>query len=280
MVNDDPSFLKTRIKKLEQLLAAKNGIFVTKEVAKVEFKEIPMIKDSQITRMEKAYENVTKEINRHEEAMGLFFDGVRTEVRNLQDSIHTFKATPAGVSPARRIDTTRHKDAPLHTDALPAGGLTGPEQKVLDALTWCESIGQMNPPNELIAFLSGYRHCRSTGYTNPRGYLKGKGLVVYSGSGVSLTPEGRANVNVKSTPLTTQELHSIVLNKLDGPEKKLLIPLLREYPRPISNIDLCTEAGYMHERSTGYTNPRGRLKTFGLVEYGQGSVVASNMLFI
>lgn len=158
--------------------------------------------------------------------------------------------------------------------------LSGPEQKVLNALAWCESIGQNSPPNELVAFLSGYSHYRSTGYTNPRGYLKGKGLIEYSGKGVSLTPSGRTFAIVPETPLTQEGLHRVVLNKLAGPERKLLQPLLQKYPDAISNTDLCAAAGYMHERSTGYTNPRGRLRSFGLIDYQNGEVIARDILFI
>lgn len=49
---------------------------------------------------------------------------------------------------------TRPSQAPKTTivnrvNAQSSDGLSGPEQRVLNALAWCESIGQMNPPNEL-----------------------------------------------------------------------------------------------------------------------------------
>jgi hypothetical protein len=159
-------------------------------------------------------------------------------------------------------------------------GLTGPEQRVLNALAWCESIGNQKPPNELVAFLSGYSHFRSTGYTNPRGYLKSKGLIEYSAGSVYLTEEGRPLASSPDVPLTEEALHQAVLAKLDGPERKLLSPLLETYPEGISNVDLCAMAGYMHERSTGYTNPRGRLKSFGLIDYDSGKVKAKSLLFL
>jgi hypothetical protein len=168
---------------------------------------------------------------------------------------------------------------PAVTEFHPSDDLSGPEQRVLNALAWCESIGQTNPPNELVAFLSGYSHFRSTGYTNPRGYLKAKGLLDYSNGAVQLTEAGRGLAQTPSAPLTTEALHEAVLAKLDGPEKKLLKPLLEKYPDGISNNDLCSIAGYMHERSTGYTNPRGRLKSFGLIEYEAGEVKARSILF-
>ena len=131
-----------------------------------------------------------------------------------------------------------------------------------------------------MAFLSGYSHFRSTGYTNPRGYLKSKGLIIYGSGSVSLTPEGRALAFTPETPLTQDELHRVVIERLDGSERKLLKPLLAKYPDVISNTDLCANAGYMHERSTGYTNPRGRLKSFGLIKYEDGAIKASDILFL
>lgn len=158
--------------------------------------------------------------------------------------------------------------------------ITGSEQKVLNALAWCESISLV-ASNELVAFLSGYKHCRSTGYTNPRGYLKNKGLIVYNRGSVSLTDEGRTIAVAPNAPLTQDELHRTVLEKIDGSERKVLQPLLEAYPEGISNTDLCAAAGYMHERSTGYTNPRGRLKSYGLIEHtSDGLIRARDILFI
>ena len=44
----------------------------------------------------------------------------------------------------------------------------------------------------------------------------------------------------------------------------------------MSDTELCGAAGYQHERSTGYTNPRGRLHNHGLIERDKGTV---NILF-
>lgn len=160
------------------------------------------------------------------------------------------------------------------------GKPTGPEQKVLNAIAWCESIGNNNPPNDLVAFLSGYAHSRSAGYTNPRGQLGAKGFIKYESGTLALTEAGRIHAETPETPLTQEELHSVVLSKLDGPEQKLLRPLLDAYPEGVSNTDLCQMAGYAHERSAGYTNPRGHLGSFGLIEYKNGIAKAKPLLFI
>lgn len=201
------------------------------------------------------------------------------------------KKASAGVSPARNSIIPRHKEAPVShfQSALPAdadrdtvsdGPITGPEQRILDGIAWTESIGIPNPSNEIAAFLAGYAHCRSAGYTNPRASLRGRGLITYSSGKITLTAAGRALAHAPETPLSQEELHRAVLEKLHGPERRVLQPLLKSYPDGVSNTDLSAAAGYAHERSAGYTNPRSRLRSFGLVEYEDGEVKASNILFI
>ena len=66
---------------------------------------------------------------------------------------------------------------------------------------------------------------------------------------------------------------------LPGPEKKILQILIDEYPEAISNEELAERAGYTNGGG-GYNNPRGRLRTLGLVEYVQGGYVrARDILF-
>jgi hypothetical protein len=180
---------------------------------------------------------------------------------------------------ARAIEATTR---PVAVPSVPveSGEITGPEQKILNSIAWCESIGIKAPAQELVCFLSGYQHVRSTGYTNPRGYLNTKGLIKYSRDAILFTERGRELAEAPSRPLTTEELHKTIMEKLDGPEKKLLQPLLDAYPESMRQEDLCREAGYQHVRSTGYTNPRGRLNTWGLIAYDKESIRATDILFI
>lgn len=57
-------------------------------------------------------------------------------------------------------------------------------------------------------------------------------------------------------------LESRLLIQLPGPERRILQPLLDAYPNSI----VSELAGYSHT-STGFTNPRARLRTLGLIEY-------------
>ena len=158
-------------------------------------------------------------------------------------------------------------------------GISGPEQRILDAIAWQESIGVVEPEQTAVAFLAGYTY-GGGGFNNPKGSLRSKGLVDYRGNRIALTDEGRAAATAPETPLTTHALHQKVLERLPGPEQKLLRVLLDVYPNDISNENLATQSGYS-AGSGGFNNPKGRLRTLGLVEYPQpGRVIAKKLLFL
>lgn len=157
--------------------------------------------------------------------------------------------------------------------------VTGPEQRILNAIAWMESIGISAPIATAVAFLSGYTF-GGGGFNNPRGALRTKGLIQYQGNALILTEQGRALAKIPDIPLSTEELHRHVMQVLPGPEQKLLNPLLEAYPNDLSNEELAQLSGYTNG-SGGFNNPKGRLRTLGLVEYPTGGrVKASSLLFL
>lgn len=68
---------------------------------------------------------------------------------------------------------------PRPAAGLPAEGLTGPEQRVLDALAWWASIGVDEPTKIQLGFVAGYRVGKSAGGTfgNILGALRSRDLV-------------------------------------------------------------------------------------------------------
>lgn len=160
------------------------------------------------------------------------------------------------------------------------GHLTGPEQRILDAIAWFEQIGVTEPEQTAVAFLAGYTYGGGA-FNNPRGALRTKGLVEYrAGERIALTDDGRSHARVPDAPLTSDELHRRVLDRLPGPEQRLLRPLLDAYPEALSNEELAERAGYT-AGAGAFNNPRGRLRSLGLVEYPQpGRVAARSVLFV
>jgi hypothetical protein len=110
-------------------------------------------------------------------------------------------------------------------------GLSGPEQRIVDAIAWMESIGVAEPEQTAVAFLAGYT-IGGGAFNNPRGALRTKGLIEYRGDRLALTDSGRAIANFPDGALTPEELQKRVLARLPGPEQKILSVLLARIPRP------------------------------------------------
>lgn len=168
----------------------------------------------------------------------------------------------------------------VHTSP-PAEGITGPEQRILDAAAWLEATtGVLEHEETAVAFLAGYT-VGGGAFNNPRGALRTKGLITYPGSGrIALTDEGRAVSRPPAVAATPDEMQARVLERLDGPGQKLLRVLLEAYPEAVANDELARRAGY-EPGGGAFNNPRGRLKTLGLVTYPErGLVKASPFLFL
>lgn len=163
--------------------------------------------------------------------------------------------------------------------AAPGPGMSGPEQRIIDAIAWLESIGVEAPEQPAVAFLAGYSYGGGA-FNNPRGRLNQRGLVEYRPEAcIALTDAGRAVANAPPKVVSNGDLHARVLLRLDGPCTRLLEPLLAAYPRAMSNAELAAAAGYTAGAGS-FNNPRGRLRSLGLVEYPQpGHVVARALLF-
>ena len=189
------------------------------------------------------------------------------------------RQTVARPSPPRSVSVVQPARRSVGADNG-TGDLTGPEQRILDALAWLESIGVTEPEQPAVAFLARYRY-GCGGFNNPKGALRGKGLIEYlAGDRMRLTDDGRDRANVPATVLSLEELHARVLSRLPKPEQRILWPLLQAYPESVSNEALAEAARYAHGTG-GFNNPRGRLRSLGLIEYPQpGRARARDLLFL
>jgi len=160
-----------------------------------------------------------------------------------------------------------------------ASTLTNPEQRIVDAIAWMNDVGVVEPELTAIAFLAGYR-MGGGGFNNPRGRLRVAGHVEYRGKKMVLTESGMAMANRSEVSLTSGALQDRVMKKLKGPEQRILRPLLYAYPDAIHNDDLALAANYT-AGSGGFNNPKGRLRTLGLINYpSPGMSAAASILFI
>jgi DNA-binding winged helix-turn-helix (wHTH) protein len=195
---------------------------------------------------------------------------------NVEVKVNVQHNEPFTVEPS--VSSTDATEIPAE-DPAGRAGLPKAERAILDALVWLESIGVTEPADGAVAFVAGYSPT-STGYTNPRGQLRQKGLLEYlpNDDARRITADGRALAVKPKEPLSNKELQNRILTKLPKAEQAILKVLIKHYPKVVSNETCAEEAGYSHT-STGYTNPRGRLRTLGLAEYQGGGVVAKSILF-
>ncbi len=191
------------------------------------------------------------------------------------------KTAPAPRSPVASVPAGRRATAVA--GAQDGGELDGPMQRVIDAIAWLEALGISEPRTTAVAFLAGYKPTGGA-FFNPCGRLAGRGLIERGGSGrekwIKLTdgPEGgRRLAKVNGLPITDAALQEAVLARLDGPERRLLTALLPHGSEGLSNDELAAAAGY--DPSGGaFFNPRGRLKSLGLVEYGPGKRTCASIV--
>lgn len=235
----------------------------TKTVTEEKIVEVPVLRDDQIIELQNVVKVISGVASIISEALG------RAQKR----------PQPAVVRPHPVHVQTRPTPRAEPSNGNGDTRLNGPQQRILDACAWLESIGVAEPKQTAVAFLSGYT-VGGGAFNNPRGALRQMGLIDYRGESIVLTEAGRELARTPEASLNSEELQQRVFQQLPTPEQKILRPLLAAYPDSIDNDELARSAGY-EPGGGAYNNPRGRLRSLGLVEYPQkGMVKAADLLFL
>jgi uncharacterized protein len=149
---------------------------------------------------------------------------------------------------------------------------TGAQQKILDALAWFEEIGLAPVTRLQAAMVAGY-HPRTKGFTNGLGALHTGGRVHYPTPGmVELTEVGRAEANPPASAGSAEQLQEMIFAQVGPARTEILRELLDVYPGSISREELAARVG-KHERTKGFTNGLGSLRSLGLIDYPQPGFV-------
>ncbi len=288
---DDPKMLRRRIAELE--LEAKNRTpnkdrSVSRNVVEIKKIQIPIVGKRTLegmVKLESGLRKLIKPIKDYVAMIDAGIDKLSKEINKAEKINAEVLHRPDVISGVRPRQLVRFTPPPKPKFPPPNDvnngnyELTNPEQRILNAIGQMESIGIEEPEQTAIAFLAGYKFGGGA-FNNPRGALRTKGLVEYVNSNkISLTNAGRVLAKIPETPLTTEEMHNRVLSILRGPERKLLEVLLEIYPDEISNEELAERAGYS-AGGGAYNNPRGRLRSLGLIEYKGQGVKAREILFL
>ena len=154
-------------------------------------------------------------------------------------------------------------------------------QRILDACAWWEAVAVNRPSKVQVAVVANYSP-NGGAFNNPLGRLRSTGFVEPAGTDgvVALMAPGRAAANAPAAPPTTADLHQRVMAILNGPQQRILAPLLAAYPEPLPKNALATAAGYSPDGGA-FNNPLGSLRSLGFIDYpSRGNVVALPILFV
>lgn len=282
--SEDPRELQKTVRELRARLAEAEKAKPAATAVVQKIVEKPALSDAHVKRLEALGEKMLAEASRHGKAMAEFWAN--------QDEVHTalLAALRAVTAPPPATPRPRpmlvappplSRPAPSNGHAsVPAEGLTGPEQRILDALAWLRGVGNDEPEEAAVAFLAGYT-VGGGAFNNPRGRLNKRGLIAYkSGGRIALTDEGSRLAHLPDLDLNSEELQKKVLERLPGPERKLLVPLLQVYPDSMT-IEALAAASNYEPGGGAFNNPKGRLRTLGLIDYPErGRVAAKSVLFV
>lgn len=267
---------QARVRELErEVKTLKRGApvqTVEKPVEKIVEKHI--LRDGQLKRLESFASSLLNTATKLADVA----TEIKTGLSKINSNGHKPTAQAQAVSKPQPVPM-RQPSAPKAAPTITDQNLSGPEQRILDATAWLESLGIDEPNQVAVAFLAGYTFGGGA-FNNPRGSLRTKGFVEYVGSGqIKLTDEGRERASYPDEALTKDELQARVLERLPGPEQKILRVLIDAYPESLDKEECAARAGYA--MGGAFNNPCGRLRSLGIAEYPtRGQIKAAPVVFL
>lgn len=167
------------------------------------------------------------------------------------------------------------------TPAPRSDGISGPQQRMLDALAWLDSVGAPGAKWSVLAFLSG-QSPKSSGFEKNVSVLRSSGHLLGNGKtiGFELSEQGAAAANAPTSPASSDELHRAIYEKISTPQERMLRALIEAYPHNLTWDELAVR-GEQSPTSSGFEKNVSTLKSYGLIDGGRGTgYVALQHLFL
>lgn len=295
---DDPRALRAELAKVKAELAraqaAKPAPAATKTVEKA------VLKDGQITRLDRLLDRLNKMVQAQDAFSGRLFEAMaqmrgaigkmgQTAAHNPAHNSPAFPARPpasprpslgplplaAGWKPARPAPADRVPGglAPGDSGARANGAPAKGELKVLTVLAQYPA----GATREQITVLTGYKKTSRDTYLQR---LRQRGLADQNetGDAVIATAAGMAALGPDFKPLPTgQALQQYWRDRLPDGERKILDLLITAYPQAVLRSDLDEPTGYKKTSRDTYIQRLGARKLVKIL--GRGQVAASDELF-
>jgi len=267
---DDPKALRRKIFELERELK-KGGEIVVKENRV----EVSVLKDSQITRLEKVFASMEKEAERHGNAMGLLWSnfneigGILKEallaIRN-QKQAKIFKPFSPPLDKKTVIFPKENNDF-----------LGGNENKLrsgaMKMLSWLAGANTLS--KQRLATLSGFAVTGGT-FNTYISELKRNGWIVGNGD-LSITDEGMKNTLPSSLP-SGEDLLQLWKSKFREGAARILQVVYDQYPDSITKENIGAIVGFEPTGGT-FNTYISELRRNGLIQIQGDSVKISDEFF-
>lgn len=177
--------------------------------------------------------------------------------------------------PGRRRETSAAVAPELDGQAV----ITRPQQRILDALAWFNTLGIRTPTKVAVGFVARVKPTTGS-YGNNLGALRTAGYIEYPKNGhIALTDRGWSSANAPTIPTTNESLHQMVYDLVTAPQAKILRIIIEHYPGDLER-GLPAEQLGIDPKTGSYGNNLGALRTLGVIDYpAKGRVVATDLLF-
>lgn len=290
---DDPKELRKRIVELERQLKAspKNEPQIVERVVRV---EVPVIPEAFKAKLLRGMANIQDGLSMMIEAAEREGESVTLKTHSTPaDFGRAFEALahhePVPLSrPQTRAENENHvapnrqleQNGKLTEDpSAVKQGITGPQQRILDALASFEAFGIAQPSRSNVAVFAGVSST-SGAYANNVSRLNVMRLLCYPGTGLlALTDEGRGMANPAQRFDSVERLHEAWYAQLTRPQAAILTEAIGRYPGSIERSELADVLG-VSATSGAYANNLSRLHVLGVLDYpSKGTVRATELLF-
>jgi hypothetical protein len=285
---DDPTVLRKEITRLQGELAKQPEPKQVRDSigVRIERIEVPAIGKRTLVGLKKAEVSMrrilaaareaNKQTTEHLAVVEKCFGTFSAELMKAEQR-HSHSPTRSTLPPEARVAPVE-RTAPRIIPDPQDGLLSSPEQQILNAVRWMECVGTTSPEQTLVATLAGYS-VYSSSFIKALSLLRGKTFIASQGKKVWLTEEGSIKAQEPQQPPTEGQLHQRLLDKLDGPSRKIMSALLSAEGKEVADEELAVASTYS-PLSSSYIKAKSVLRGKDLMESNGKMHKARSILFL
>jgi hypothetical protein len=284
---EDPRLLKAKILELEKKLAKPDKAAPAAKAVEPKRIEVPVLKDGQLKRLEAALlkmQSLSEYIKGIWGPLEIGLDRLTHPTPKVEREMPRFSTPPREVvrkePVAPKIRTTTASHVALYGEVLKINPM---QQRILDAIAWYESIGNMNPSTLQVGAVA-LIDASGGHFSNTVGPLSSFCLVTRTTGRIALTDKGRELATIPETIASLDDYHDVLRTRLrkaksaGGKSVEILNAIIAKGGESMTTEEIGQATGMDH---TGghFSNMIGPLGTLGLIRRERGVVTPTDIIF-